>query len=113
MAAEQQALEDKLEDLRGEVGRRFDTVHNDMKDLTKALRDLVRLDGDLHRIQDSVVRIGAQVDDHEQRLRPLETSGAVQGVTVKHISSTQAMFLAAACSLFTGLLIWLLTHGGK
>ena len=49
-----QSLDKKLETFRGEIGERFDRVHDDLKELTKALRDLIRLDGDIRRLQDAI-----------------------------------------------------------
>lgn len=105
-----QSVERKLDDFRREVRGRMDTVGEELKELTKALRDLIRLDGDIRRIQDAVGRIGRQADDHEERMRALETTGSAQAATVKHLSAGQALFLAAGSSMLTGLIIFLLTH---
>lgn len=105
-----QTVESKLDDFRVEVRKRMDTVGDELRELTKALRELIRIDGDIRRIQDAVGRIGRQVDDHEERTRALETAGSAHAVTVKHLSAGQALVLAAGSSMLTGLIIFLLTH---
>jgi hypothetical protein len=75
--AEVDNLKQDLNALKVSVNEQFDGVRNDLKELTSALRDLIRLDGDIKRVQDAVHRIGTQVDDHETRLRGVETVGSV------------------------------------
>ena len=110
MSTEIQAVEEKVEFLRTELGRRFDTVQEELKELTKALRDLIRLDGDIRRLQDAVGRIGRETEDHEKRLRTLEGSGAATQATVKHADRQSWLIITAAASLLSGLVVFLLTH---
>jgi len=59
------ATREDLDQLRASLEKKIDG-------LTEALRDLIRIDGDMKRIQDAQSRIGRQVDDHETRLRVVE-----------------------------------------
>lgn len=114
MTAELKDLEQKLETFRSEVGERFDRVHDDLKDLTKALRDLIRLDGDIRRLQDAIGRIGRESGDHEKRLRVLEEATAGQRVKVGVIGRGQLLIFstiaAAAGAVFSGVVVYALTH---
>lgn len=82
MAGDLESLKQDLDELRGDIGKRFDSVHTELKELTKALRDLVRIDGDQRRIEEKVNRIGSEVGDHEKRIRHLERSDAGQEKSV-------------------------------
>lgn len=68
--------------VRKELNGQMAGVRADIKDLTLALRDLIRLDGDLKRIEQAQSRIGRQVDDHEERMREMEVGSAGHGKTV-------------------------------
>ena len=96
--------EKKLDDFRKEVREQMSSVGDELKELTKALRDLIRLDGDIRRIQDAVGRIGRQADDHEIRVRRIESLCQSQEGSVKNISNIQMMFMAAGFS-FIGALV--------
>ncbi len=121
MTTEIQALEQKLETFRGavgerfdEVGVRFDRVHDDLKDLTKALRDLIRIDGDIRRLQDATGRIGRECEDHEKRLRVLEQDGAGTRVKVGVIGRGQLLLFSTIAAglgaVFSGVVVYALTH---
>jgi len=74
--------EDELDDFKRDVSNQFAGVRSDIKELTSALRDLIRLDGDIKRQSDAVGRIGREVEDHEDRIRALEVTGAGTKKTV-------------------------------
>jgi len=94
------ALDQKIETLRSEVTTQLRTVSSDMKELTRALRELIRLDGDIKNLSTLVTRVGGQVDDHEKRLRRVETSSTVN--TVK-VGSSERFFWIAGAALFSVL----------
>lgn len=86
-------IQERLDDLRQDFGKRLDVlggevksqlgvVNVELRELTKALRDLIRLDGDIRRLQDAVGRIGRETEDHEKRLRVIESRGTAQTVTL-------------------------------
>lgn len=81
------AIKQDLAELKTEVKDSLSGMRSDIKELAAALRDLIRLDGDLGRVADMANRIGKQVDDLFQllrsevaaldlRLRTVETSQA-------------------------------------
>jgi hypothetical protein len=98
---------DDLNVVREELNVQLAGVRADIKDLTLALRDLIRLDGDLKRIEQAQTRIGRQVDDHEDRLRSVEVGGAGHAKTVGLVDK----LVEHAASLIIGALIALLLLG--
>ena len=50
-------------------------LRDEVKELTKALRELIRIDGDIKRLSEAIGRIGGESEDHEARLRVLESRG--------------------------------------
>lgn len=110
MIDETQAVQKIVEDLRKEVSGRFDSMQEDIKELTKALRDLIRIDGDIRRLQDSVGRIGRETEDHEKRVRLLEGSGVATQSDIKHADRQSWLLITAAASLLTALVVFLLTQ---
>ena len=66
------ATKDDLAQLRTEFQAEFRGVRGDLKEQTKALQELVRLDGDISRLDDAMHRIGHEAKDHEKRIRELE-----------------------------------------
>jgi len=64
----------EIEQLKKDFSNQFSGVRSDIKELTKALHDLIRLDGDIKRQSDAVGRIGREVEDHEKRIRVLEVA---------------------------------------
>lgn len=68
--------------MRLSFNEQFVGVRQDIKELTAAFRELIRMDGDLKRINDAMARIGSQVDDHEQRLRFVENGHAGDRVRI-------------------------------
>jgi len=109
-----QSLDKKLETFRGEIGERFDRVHDDLKELTKALRDLIRLDGDIRRLQDAIGRIGRATDDHETRLRAVEAAAAAVTVESRHLDRTQWLGITTVATvvatIIAGTVVFFATH---
>lgn len=104
--ADVDALKSDLERLRSSVNEQFGAVREDLRELTAAFRELIRMDGDMRRINDALARIGAQVDDHEKRLRLLENGHAADGVRIGGNERIVWLFVTVAA----GLLTYFLTH---
>jgi septal ring factor EnvC (AmiA/AmiB activator) len=102
-------VEQQLQEFRAEVRQRFDRVGEDLKELTKALRDLIRLDGDIRRLAEAVKRIGTQVDDHEGRLRAVEANGTAAQADTKHHDKLLWFIVIAASNVVTAILVHALT----
>ncbi len=68
-------LEGRFEQFRSDVNSKLDGIG-------QALQELIRLDGDIKRQQDAIVRIGRQVDSHETRMRDLEKGSALNSRSV-------------------------------
>ena len=119
MSGEESVMERKLEHMRVEVNRRFDVVHGDLKELTQALREMIRLDGDLKRQNDALVRVGRQVDAHEERLHDIEVNRLPQiegrntetQTTAKQNSRFVWLLITAGASVFSGGLVGLVVYG--
>lgn len=114
MANEVETLERKLEEMRDDVRTQFAEVRDDLKELTKALRELIRLDGDIRRLQDACGRIGRESEDHEKRLRALEQTRGADAMTVKHLDRTQWLQITTVVSIIAsviaGVAVWGFTH---
>lgn len=91
MPADTQQLDQKIEGLRNDVNRQMSGIQSELKQMTETMQEMVRLEGDQHRLWDAVQRIGKESDDHEHRIRTLtenlatiNTHGAVsaKGVSV-------------------------------
>lgn len=103
----------ELRDLRRDVTTRLDK-------LTEALQEMVRIDGVLARQNDALTRIGRQVDDHEGRIRTLETGGAARSGADDvrwGLSSWAGNLVMVSASglvagLIVGLVVYSLTAGG-
>lgn len=65
-------MSEELNEFKTEVRTQFKEVRKGIADLTDALRELVRVDGNVLRIEEKVDRMGEEVDDHEARIRVLE-----------------------------------------
>ncbi len=57
------AIKEDLVDLKKEVRDSLSGMRSDLKELAKALHELIRLDGDLGRVADLANRIGREVDE--------------------------------------------------
>lgn len=117
-----EALDAKFEKLRHSVDEQFGGVRKELKELTQALRDLIRLDGDLKRQNDAIVRIGRQVDDHENQLRDIQQvrlpAIEIGGTRTQLNADTSTRFFwivitaaASVCSsVIAGTAVYLVTH---
>ena len=95
-----------LESFKKSIGGRLDGVQSELRELTKALRELIRIDGDIKRVQDAMARIGRQVDDHEERLRTVEVNGAGTGARLGHAERIIWLVVLFA----SGVLQYMLLH---
>lgn len=122
MNGELRDVERKLEVFRAEASEQFAGVRDEIKELALALRELIRLDGDLKRQNDALLRIGRQVDGHDVRLHEIETvrlprielAGATSHANLKteskHHDRLLVLIAGGLSSLLTGLVMYLLTH---
>ena len=77
-------LNQKVDDM----GKNITGINNELKQVNESLKHLIRIDGDIKRIEEKIDRIGTQSDDHEKRLRCLENkSGALFERLIGHILS--------------------------
>jgi chromosome segregation ATPase len=63
VVGEVDAIKQDLSELRNEMRESYSGLRSDLKELAKALRELIRLDGDIGRVADLAQRIGKEVDD--------------------------------------------------
>jgi len=103
-------LESKLENLSQEVGSQLQGVRSDIKDLTKALRDLIRMDGEIKNVAALVSRIGDEVDDHEERMRILEKHSLVNSVKIGAGERTYWMLAVFGLNVLTGVIVYTVNH---
>lgn len=111
-----------LEHLREELHRGLEGMRAKLEEMSKELRDVIRLDGDLKRHDDAIKRIGRQVDDHEERIKhievvrlpSIETKGAVTGQVAASSDRFMIILVSAAASLLSavasGTVVYLVTH---
>lgn len=116
------ALDNKVETLRRDVSQHLAGVRNDIKDLTAALREMIRLDGEIKRQNDAVGRIGRQVDKQEERLHEIETvrlpALEVGGVKTGVVTESNDRFnwklisvaLTTLGAVVGGLIVYVATH---
>lgn len=103
-------MEDKLESLRGEVRAGLGELRGDVKELTAALRELVRIDGETKRQNDALRRIGVQTDDHEKRLRVVERGDARAQADLQHHDRRVTWIYTIAGAALSGLLVYAFTR---
>lgn len=78
------ALKKELMDFKAEINKQLSGVRTDLKELTKALRDLIRLEGNIAQLSDLVGRHATESRDHEKRIRKIEMqlAGTSKSVTL-------------------------------
>jgi len=66
-------------------------INAELKKVNESLTHLIRIDGDIRRIEEKTDRIGLENDDHENRIRAMETkSGKLFERIVGHVISVSA-----------------------
>jgi len=84
MSSELDVLNQKVDALTSNLSG----IDNELKKVNQSLTDLIRIDGDIRRIEEKIDRIGLENDDHENRIRELEAkSGKVYERVVGHVLS--------------------------
>lgn len=101
-------LRTHLNHLQHSMSEGLNGVRTDLKELAKAMRELIRMDGDLKRQNDLIMRIGKQVDDLEKRTRVLEISVPVNAKGIEHSAWANNLLFTVGGSLITGLLLWVI-----
>jgi len=116
---EYEAIKKDLADVKSDVRESLAGMRSDIKELTKALGELIRLDGDLGRVADMASRIGKEVDElaglmrtqqveNDRRLRALETQQAGNNKSVGLFDG----LVKYAVTLLFGLAIGAAMRGG-
>jgi len=103
-------LESKLESLSHSVNNQLTGVRSDIKDMTKALRELIRMDSEIKNVTTLVSRIGTEVDDHEKRIRMLENTSVVNSVKIGSGERIYWMLAMVAFNIFTGVVTFMVTN---
>lgn len=98
-------VEGKLESFREEVNSRFVEVRSDIRELTKALRDLIRLDGDIKRIQDQMLRLSKVVDQHELYIGDLRLDSNTSTITISKYERLFWFIMAIGSSVLTAIVV--------
>jgi len=66
-----------MDALRRDFNAQMGGIKSDLKEMTRALTELIRLDGEMKAQNGALNRIGRQVDDHETRIRTTEVHSSV------------------------------------
>ena len=87
------------------LNQRFDgldskvtSIDRELKQVNVSLTNLIRIDGNIKRIEEKIDRIGQESDDHEERLRKLEARSGNMLDTI--IASVFAMVLGGIVMFF-------------
>lgn len=99
-------LKTDMESFKKSINGQLEGVKQELRELTNALRELIRIDGDIKRVQDAMSRIGRQVDDHEIRVRKVENSGSVNATRLS--SAERVIWLAIMFAV--GVIQYAVTH---
>jgi len=100
-SAEFKALDTKIGDLRGDVG----DIKKDLRGLTQALRDLIRLDGDIKSLRETVARIGKQIDDNELRMRALEQTSIENATRLTSSAKRAILIWSMVSAIASGIVV--------
>lgn len=90
---------------RTEVAAQLGGVRDEIRELTVAFRELIKLDGDIKRTNDAVGRIGRESDDHEIRLRALEAISAKNGAIMGMSGTAASLAAGAGASLIVAIIM--------
>ncbi len=90
-------MSDDIERLRSDINNQMSALRGDIKDISKALLELVRLDSVIKNQDMLTKRIGTQVDDHENRIRIGEVKNSEQQ---SRISSSERIVWLIVTSVF-------------
>jgi DNA-binding MarR family transcriptional regulator len=86
----------------------FGDLQSEIKSLNASMKDIIRLEGKLARINDLVDRIGVEQDDVEQRVRVLEKNTNINSV---RISGSERIAWLALTSLLAIAVAYMKTQG--
>lgn len=114
--SEYELIKRDLVEVRKEMRETLTGVRSEIKELAQALRDLIRLDGDLTRVADMTARVGKEIDelaslmrvqytDTDKRLRSLETTQAGNNKSVGLFDGLVAHVLSLAVGLVVGAVV--------
>lgn len=87
MSGDIAVLTQKVDDLGEDVSG----INKELKTMNNSLTDLIKIDGNIRRLEEKIDRIGTEKDDHESRLRLLESkSGKMFEKILGHLISVSA-----------------------
>lgn len=81
-------MSEELDRLRQEMTQQFSAMRSDIKELSSAMLELVRLDGKLNTMSELLYRVAKQVDDLESRVRVLENNA---GISTQRVTNNERM----------------------
>jgi carbamoylphosphate synthase small subunit len=87
-----------MEELRKEMNAQMSSLRDEIKHMTRALTELIRLEGEMKAQTGALTRIGRQVDDHETRIRVTEVNGSVNQ---SQVSSNERIIWIVVTSLIS------------
>lgn len=106
--AEDTVHKEDFQAFKEEVSGQLAGVRADLRDLAQAMRELVRLDGDIKRLSDLTHRVAGESLEHERRIRALEIerAGTAKSIglwehLIKHAASLALGATLAAVALKT------------
>lgn len=88
----------EMDEFKAEVRDQIKGLRTDIRELTMAFRDLIRIDTNLKNVDRRVDAIGASVDDHETRLRAIEVSGSGEKQRINHTHWFVNLLISAVVS---------------
>tara|TARA_R100001143_G_scaffold45391_2_gene40712 strand:+ start:18255 stop:18563 length:309 start_codon:yes stop_codon:yes gene_type:complete len=75
-------VSEDLNRIRQEMSDQFKAIRSDIKEISTALVELVRLDGKFNSISELVNRVAIETDDLEKRVRSLENNAGVNNTRI-------------------------------
>lgn len=113
------AIKKDLDQFKGAVHEELAGVRTDLREVAKALRDLIRIEGEVKRGNDAVIRLEDSFKDYQNwtreqleklavRVNKLETGAAVNTVRVGMSEWGMRFLFGGGMSIFTGLVVWAL-----
>lgn len=90
-----------LDQLRKEMSEQFSSMRSDIKEISTALVELVRLEGKFERVNELVYRVASEVDDLEKRVRIVENDNGVSRTKIGNNERLAWLFLTALVGMVT------------
>jgi len=97
----------EMDQLRKEMTEQFSAMRGDIKEISVALVELVRLEGKFERVNELVYRVASENDDLEARVRKIEQDSGINKSRIGNTERLAWMFLSA----FIGLGVFFIRSG--